>query len=378
MPYFYKAEFSDLNAPAVVGRIVSQVSKDPNVSEIVLNPKSLDDCLNCSAILLTEGKDIPADKLVVYCPELSWGFGDVVRLDPHSKRVYLLYSRDSNANALFVTELCNCNCIMCPQPPKEKEYSRVDEVLQTIACLPEEIEELGITGGEPTILRDDFIRILGAIKNRNPLCKVHVLSNARLLSDIKYAQAIKNVGLQNLTFGVPIYSSDATLHDYIVQSKGAFDQTLNGIYNLAECGIPVEIRTVIHKQTYSGLKELSEFVYSTLPFAFHIAFMGMEHMGYVKKNWDLLWIHPKQYLAELFEAASYLHMRGMNVSVYNLPLCFLDKRLWVLSRKSISDYKDVFLESCCECSQLENCGGIFKSQENTYQVEPFTGFEFKK
>ncbi len=67
----------------------------------------------------------------------------------------------------------------------------------------------------------------------------------------------------------------------------------------------------------------------------------------------------------------YLNMRGMNVSIYNLPLCYLNQKLWPLARKSISDYKDVYLELCTTCSQLENCGGLFKSQANTYTVKPF-------
>ena len=370
MPYFYKADFQNFDSGALVGRIVSEISSKPSCNEFLLNPVSTEN-LKCSAILLTEQKEIHTDIPVVICTELCWQPGAGVRLDSPSKRVSLLYSAESNANALFLTERCNCNCIMCPQPPKENDPSRLEEILELIKCLPDNLTELGITGGEPTILEDEFIRVLVAIKERFPECAVHVLSNARLLSNKNYVQAIRNVGLPNLSFGIPIYSSDPSMHDFIVQSKGAFDQTIDGIYNLAENGIPVEVRTVIHQQTYQGLLDLSNFIYSSLPFVYHIAFMGMEHMGYVKKNWNSLWIHPKEYQEQLHEAVRFLHMRGMNVSIYNLPLCFLDQRLWKLARKSISDYKDVFPEPCQGCKELTNCGGIFNSQVNSYELQPF-------
>jgi len=35
-----------------------------------------------------------------------------------------------------------------------------------------------------------------------------------------------------MLIGIPIYSDDPVRHDYVVQSKGAFDETIQGILNL--------------------------------------------------------------------------------------------------------------------------------------------------
>ena len=74
----------------------------------------------------------------------------------------------------------------------------------------------------------------------------------------------------------------------MVQAVGAFDQTVRGLYTAAKHGLAVEIRVVLHKQTIPGLADLMEYIYRNLPFVQHVALMGLEPMGYVKKNWDLL------------------------------------------------------------------------------------------
>ncbi|TPN15919.1 hypothetical protein FKO01_38860 [Mesorhizobium sp. B2-3-3] len=61
--------------------------------------------------------------------------------------------------------------------------------------------------------------------------------------------------------GIPIYSADPEVHDYVVQSKGAFNKTIRGIVNLKAVGAEVEIRVVVHKQTYEGLADLSDFIF---------------------------------------------------------------------------------------------------------------------
>jgi len=35
-----------------------------------------------------------------------------------------------------------------------------------------------------------------------------------------------------MLIGIPIYSDDPVRHDYVVQAKGAFDETMQGILNL--------------------------------------------------------------------------------------------------------------------------------------------------
>jgi hypothetical protein len=89
--------------------------------------------------------------------------------------------------------------------------------------------------------------------------------------------------------------------------------------------------------------------------------MGLENMGYVKKNWGLLWIDPLDYMKELEHAVKHLFYRGIPASVYNLPLCVLPRSLWSFARQSISDYKNIYLDECEACQLRAHCAGLFAS-----------------
>jgi len=56
----------------------------------------------------------------------------------------------------------------------------------------------------------------------------------------------------------------------------------------------------------------------------------------------------------------------MTVSIYNLQLCLLPKSLWSFARRSISDYKNEYVEVCEGCSVRDHCAGMFTSQLARY------------
>lgn len=136
------------------------------------------------------------------------------------------------------------------------------------------------------------------------------------------------------------------MHDYVVQARGAFDETIIGLHNLAQARVPVEIRIVVHRQTYQRMPQLSQYIYRNLTFASHIAFMGLEVIGFGKANINSLWIDPADYADELEAAVSMLATVGMNVSIYNHQLCTLPESLWPFSRRSISDWKNEYADEC--------------------------------
>jgi len=139
-----------------------------------------------------------------------------------------------------------------------------------------------------------------------------------------------------------------------------------GLYNAAEHKLHVEVRVVLHKQTIRRLEQLAEFIYRNLPFVSHVALMGLENMGYVKRNWDLLWIDPVDYADVLERTVRHLFYRRLNVSIYNLQLCILPRSLWTFARQSISDYKNIYLDVCSKCGVRAQCGGLFKSSETRH------------
>jgi len=289
--------------------------------------------------------------------------GDIIAAN-ESGLINTLFRKGSYHNSLFITDRCNSNCLMCSQPPKNIDdldyFYNVNKAL--IQLIPKETEVIGITGGEPTILGGRLLELLILMSTELPNMCIHMLSNGRIFSRKKYAANISSTN-KNLIIGVPIYSDNYLDHDYIVQARDAFNQTIIGLHNLARYGVKIEIRIVMHKLTYQRLPQIAKFIYKNLPFVNNIAFMGLEYTGYTPFNHDKLWIEPSKYMNQLEEAVLYLNSMGMNAAIYNLQHCLLKETLWNFSVKSISDWKRNYIDECTKCDLLDKCGGVFATSK---------------
>lgn len=290
--------------------------------------------------------------------------GDIILMEP-SGTISMLYEKNSLHNALMVTERCNCNCLMCPQPRVKEEENKTEINLKLISLMDKATKYLGITGGEPTLMGDDLFKIISACKKYLPETALELLTNGIQFENFEYAKKLACLEHPNLTIGIPLYADTDLEHDHIIQTKG-FYKTIQGIYNLALFKQKIEIRTVIHRLTYERLPKWAEFIYHNFPFVIHIALMGMETIGLARKNIDRLWIDPYDYISQLEKTVEYLDQRLMNVSIYNLQLCILPRDLWPFARKSISSWKNIYLEECQQCDFHDECGGFFSSSKDKY------------
>ena len=59
-----------------------------------------------------------------------------------------------------------------------------------------------------------------------------------------------------------------------------------------------------------------------------------------------------------------LLVAGIDVSLYNFPLCCVKKGYWTICEKSISKHKVRFLDECDNCVVKALCGGIFAGSIN--------------
>jgi His-Xaa-Ser system radical SAM maturase HxsC len=302
------------------------------------------------------------------------GEGDVVACYPDGS-ISVLFRKSSPHNTLLATERCNSLCLMCSQPPRLADDSyRVVEILRAIELMDPACTELGISGGEPTLLGEDFLRIVMKAKEYLPGTALHILSNGRLFADRSFAEALGSIEHPDLMLGIPLYSDIDQQHDYVVQAKGAYDETIRAFYHLAAANVPIELRVVVHAATCDRLPQLAEFVYRNLPFVSHVALMGLEMYGYVHLNMDKLWIDPFDYQDRLAAAVHMLAERGMTVSVYNHQLCTIPRSIWPFARKSISDWKNVYLAECESCGVRESCGGFFQSatKKHSRHIRPLS------
>lgn len=307
--------------------------------------------------------EIVADGAIRLPPDLSYlASGDIVRINPKGGEVRVMYRRNSRFNAMLLTERCNSRCVMCSQPPREVDDGYLAaEILTAIPLMATGTVALGFSGGEPTLLGDQLLKLIRSARDHLPATSLHILSNGRLLRYLSAATAIAEIRHPDLMIGVPLYGDTALDHDFVVQSKGAFAQTVLGLANLGRVGVPLEIRVVLHRFTMERLPHIARFIARNFPFVAQVVWMGLEFMGYARSNASALWVNPREYTSQLQRAVELLEAAGIRTSIYNLPLCFLREELHRFARQSISDWKNVFPDDCSHCADRPKCSGLFES-----------------
>jgi len=299
-------------------------------------------------------------------PELAHlSSGDIIHVPVGARRVTVLWKNSARHNALLLTEQCDNYCLMCSQPPKERDDSWLfDRARKVVSLLPASARSVSLTGGEPTLHADALIGLLEHCQQVVPELSIHLLSNGRRFADPAFARRYAAVCLADIMAGIPVYPPEPGLHDFIVQASGAFDETIHGILNLASLGQAVEIRVVVQRHTVPVLAGLATFIARNLPFVAQVALMGLEMTGLARPNSALVWADPADYQRELAEAVGILVTAGIPARIYNHQLCVLDQRLWPYAVRSISDWKNDYLDICRSCSVRDTCGGVFTTSGN--------------
>ena len=300
--------------------------------------------------------------------------GDVVLITKKGDIIFL-YEINSLHNAIFATERCNHRCIMCPQPPIETEANKTPFNLKLISLIDVNTREIGITGGEPTMIGDELFEIIRQIQKYQPRAAISLLTNGVKFADKSFAMKLAMCKHHDLQIDVPIFSDIADEHNYIVGAK-TFYKTVQGLYNLALFNLQIGLRVVIHKLTYLRLPQLADYIYHNFPFVSQVAFMQMETTGNAHTNLNELWIDPFDYNEELKQAVLLLTNRGIRTFIFNAQLCVLPPEMRDFAIPSISDWKDEYLPECDGCKLREKCGGLFASNAKHHSTHINPNFEY--
>lgn len=287
--------------------------------------------------------------------------GDVVVVNNQGEVIFV-YEILSNHNAIMATERCNHRCIMCPQPPIVQEKDKTPFNMKLISLFDKRTEEIGITGGEPTLIGDNLFVLINHIQKELPKTAISILSNGVRFADKQFAMKLAKCHHHDLQIDIPLFSDITDEYNRIVGAK-TFYKTIQGLYNLALFRQRIGLRIVVHRQTYKRLPQFADFIYHNFPFISQVAFMQMETTGMAKENLDELWMDPYDYNNELREAVLLLADRGMKPYIYNAQLCVLPEDIRCYAQQSISDWKDVYLSECDGCLLKGQCAGFFASNK---------------
>ncbi|KRB86534.1 His-Xaa-Ser system radical SAM maturase HxsC [Sphingomonas sp. Root710] len=283
--------------------------------------------------------------------------GDVVLVDPDAGRVERLFRSGSNHNTLLVTERCDQLCVMCSQPPKKTHVDRF-ALLEQACRLADESALIGISGGEPTLYKNELFELIENVLRNRPDLRFHVLSNAQHFTDDDIDR-LRQPLWGKVAWGIPLYAADPKLHDEIVGKSGAADALEAGLARLIMAGARIELRTVVVQQNVAILSTLARFVSTNLQPIEQWSIMQLEHIGFARGRWaQLYWDHGQDF-SSISEAVDLAELRGIPVRLFNFPRCTVPAAYRELVVPSISDWKRQYAQACDSCTQKAECSGFF-------------------
>ena len=311
-------------------------------------------------ILYPDGTKLTDDRSVMerfsYCDDY-----DVFEISEDGI-AYLYYNNESDDNSFMVTGKCNSNCIMCPASEKQRRNgtaSNVDDLINIVRHIPSDARHLTITGGEPFLLGKDLFRLLAAMRNKFMRTEFLILTNGRIFCRKDYCDLLIETMPYRTILGIPIHGYDPETHDAVTQAPGSFRQTDKGIRNLITAGALIELRIVVSKITAPYISRIAKHIIKYYNGISCVKIIGLEMLGNAAIYQEEVWIPYPEAFCSAKEGIEMLINAGIDVALYNFPLCAVEGSFWPIALKSISDYKVRYTDKCDFCAVKDACGGIF-------------------
>ncbi|GIW21398.1 MAG: cyclic pyranopterin phosphate synthase [Candidatus Sericytochromatia bacterium] len=206
------------------------------------------------------------------------------------------YQRLIHKLRVQLTDACNFRCFYCmPLDMKFKPHSELltsEEIYQICFILNQDfgIDELRITGGEPTI-RPEFEEIVYKLSSLN-LSKLGLTTNGFILD--KKLDFLKTTECKNIN--ISLDSLNEETFNYITRSK-YFKNTLKSILKAKELGFNIKINTVMLKGINDN--EVEEFINFSAKYDIEVRFLELMKIGEAYYNNDKLFISAKEYIDKI-------------------------------------------------------------------------------
>jgi wyosine [tRNA(Phe)-imidazoG37] synthetase (radical SAM superfamily) len=132
---------------------------------------------------------------------------------------------------IFLGSHCNNECIACPSRDREKTchlnalFAQIDQLDGLADC-----QNVTLVGGEPLLYKGLFPLVTHA-RHRGAK-RIKLVTNGRRLADRDFLERLLEEG--GRIFDVKIWGSTAQTHDSVTGVWGSFDETMQGMNNLAD------------------------------------------------------------------------------------------------------------------------------------------------
>ncbi len=333
------------------------------VGKVVKFEPMLDDNSCTNLVCHDDGKIFYQGQVISFQSTISLDENEVVLIFPKEGLIQRFYRPQSNSNTILITERCDQCCMMCSQPPKNKDYLHWNLYKQAL-LLVEDGAVVGISGGEPTLEKHYLLDLFEFAKTKRPDITFHVLTNAQhfVENDILQLSEIA----ENILWGVPIYADTPELHDKIVGKPGAFDALMRGFSILLKSNSRVELRTVLLQENMGRLPSLAKFVGKYFQWPEVWSLMQLEPIGFAKIQWESKFADTSLFFDFVKEAIVVSQACGIQIQLFNFPTCTVPEMFQKFCVNSISDWKQKYLNSCDNCSAKGSCCGFFEWYDESH------------
>ena len=282
---------------------------------------------------------------------------------------------------------CNNLCDFCAQGHKRDMYP--DRSAKTVTAELKKAYLSGVrsvvfTGGEPSLHPSilDFIRTARKIGFKS----VQLQTNGRTLAYPDFCRALLRAGLTEM--GPSLHGACAATHDALTGAKGSFTQTVAGIANAANTGLPVLTNTVITSDNYKELPAIAALLISLGVRQYQFAFIHI--VGSAAENKKSIVPRKSAVMPYLRKALDLGIRKGVLCYTEAIPFCLMKgyetcvaERLIpagpvVDADRFIKDYNTyrrtegkVKGPRCPECKYFEICEGPWREYPELYGWEEF-------
>lgn len=154
-----------------------------------------------------------------------------------------------------VTSLCNLHCQYCyniwkrpdQRNPELHSYSQAMKTLKRLFRIAE-VDQLSFSGGEP-LLAERFAEVVLFCRMKKK--KVIIISNGT--APLNDYLTLYELGISLFEF--PVHSSQADIHDSMVQQEGAWQKVIEAIRILREQGAKIAVAIVLTRLNFKKLAE---------------------------------------------------------------------------------------------------------------------------
>jgi sulfatase maturation enzyme AslB (radical SAM superfamily) len=121
--------------------------------------------------------------------------------------ITVVWEKKATMNPLLLTEVCDCRCLMCPQPPKahDRTLTETSERILNLVKITSN-QTICLTGGEPTLLKEDFFDLLGVINKKHPKSTVMLLTNGKSFANFEFTKRFVSLRPKNFLTCVSMHS----------------------------------------------------------------------------------------------------------------------------------------------------------------------------